>query len=458
MKQLITVMQTMLAWTLVLGCVLLIAVFSGSRPSVDDAALAVAKRAEFAFQAKVTVAQAVLMNRADPGGKGAKGVELLPGIEAAAGTRPERRLEVAILAGELDGDAAAQERLVALSASHAEAVQRQAAEPPMAMPNGLAAAAADALLLQGWYAGQELSPEDRAGLHTRHGWFADLALARGAMRGDAAQDAAYEPALRAFSFAAVIFGGLACGLIAGLVLGIIVLVRAGTGTWHWRHVPPTPQQELPWLWAFGVYLAGFIGWSLMISSLGLPAMQSIWGFLPVLALLMTLVLRRQGWPAVQAALGLTRGAGILRELGAGLVGYLIGLPLVGIGLLMSNALSRYLGEPNHPIIEDAIAGRWLLMIMTACIFAPVVEELMFRGCLHHHLRARRGPWLAALAGGLIFAAIHPQGLAALPVLTAIGMVFALIRTWRQSILASITAHACHNGLAVTVLMLQMGMS
>jgi membrane protease YdiL (CAAX protease family) len=52
---------------------------------------------------------------------------------------------------------------------------------------------------------------------------------------------------------------------------------------------------------------------------------------------------------------------------------------------------------------------------------------------------------------VIFAGIHPQGLAGIPVLTAMGMVLAGIRLWRNSLVASMAAHALHNGVLVGAL-------
>ncbi len=81
---------------------------------------------------------------------------------------------------------------------------------------------------------------------------------------------------------------------------------------------------------------------------------------------------------------------------------------------------------------------------------------MFRGALFHHLRRRHGWWLSAVASALLFAAIHPQGLAGIPGLMSLAIVFAGIREWRGSLIAPITAHFLNNGIIVTLLLLMFG--
>ena len=95
----------------------------------------------------------------------------------------------------------------------------------------------------------------------------------------------------------------------------------------------------------------------------------------------------------------------------------------------------------------------LALFLLAAGFAPLVEEVTFRGLLYHHLRSWYGPLLAALIQGLLFAAVHPQGVAAIPVLAALGIVFALIREWRGSLVAPMAAHAVHNAATLTIAIL-----
>jgi len=87
------------------------------------------------------------------------------------------------------------------------------------------------------------------------------------------------------------------------------------------------------------------------------------------------------------------------------------------------------------------------MIVVACVLAPLVEEIMFRGALYQHLR-EIGPGMAKWASvtfsvfvsGFVFAAIHPQGWLGLPVLMSLATAFALSREWRGSLLPAMIAH------------------
>jgi membrane protease YdiL (CAAX protease family) len=94
----------------------------------------------------------------------------------------------------------------------------------------------------------------------------------------------------------------------------------------------------------------------------------------------------------------------------------------------------------------------VLIILAAVVAAPVMEETFFRGALFAHLRSR---WRWLVAGplvGFIFAAIHPQGWTAIPVLGGIGIFLCALREWRSSLIAPMTAHALNN-LAILSLLL-----
>ena len=121
---------------------------------------------------------------------------------------------------------------------------------------------------------------------------------------------------------------------------------------------------------------------------------------------------------------------------------------------------------GHPIQEMIASGSGFAIfyvVLMACIAAPIVEETMFRGVLYRHLRELTGGkarWMSvafsAVFNGVIFAAIHPQGVLAIPLLTALAVSFSLAREWRDSLVAPMVMHAINNG-AITTLMVCMMM-
>jgi membrane protease YdiL (CAAX protease family) len=102
----------------------------------------------------------------------------------------------------------------------------------------------------------------------------------------------------------------------------------------------------------------------------------------------------------------------------------------------------------------------LLLVIVACVAAPIVEETMFRGVLYRHLRGMTAGWRTALSAiasgtvaGFIFAVIHPQGFVAVPALMALAYGFTLLREWRGTIIPGIVAHSLNNAIAMTALFL-----
>jgi membrane protease YdiL (CAAX protease family) len=92
-------------------------------------------------------------------------------------------------------------------------------------------------------------------------------------------------------------------------------------------------------------------------------------------------------------------------------------------------------------------------VFLAVIWAPVSEELMFRGLLFPGLSAWLRWVIGILTSAFIFAVIHPQGWAGVPAIMALAAGFSLLRMWRQSLIAPMTAHALNNGLVCLMVLL-----
>lgn len=382
--------------------------------------------------------------------------ELINQIDQVAHTDAVENMRTAIVVAELQGAEPAVERLRSLDLTRA--------------PEGEAAllSADRNALLSIYETGNvaNLSAEQQGALIEHHGWFGRLALAYEQPDSNPERAIAIAQAqqLVLVIFVAFVIGGFA--FVAGFVLAILALVRISGRKLRWSYARPVAGGSV-YLEAFAIFLVGFIGigmlsdWVYTLSGIDTSRVL-VW----LLALCPLWPLARGADPgAWRYAIGWHKGQGVFKEIGAGIVGYLAGLPvlLLGVGvmfllLLISAALAG--GEepatPTHPIGEEMMTGNWLALVglfTLATVWAPFVEETMFRGCLYHHFRGRVGALASAFAVAFVFAAIHPQGWLAIPPLMSLAIVFALIREWRGSIIAPAVAHAINNGFIFTLLYL-----
>ncbi|MBC7773752.1 MAG: CPBP family intramembrane metalloprotease, partial [Pyrinomonadaceae bacterium] len=164
-------------------------------------------------------------------------------------------------------------------------------------------------------------------------------------------------------------------------------------------------------------------------------------------------------------MGFVAPKGVMREIAAGVVGYLAGLPIfivgVGISLILKLVLESIktqaggeAGAPaSNPIFDEIVGSdplNLILLVSLATIWAPFVEEAIFRGAMFRHLRSRTGLLIAAVVSAIAFGGMHGYELVLLGPVISLGFVFALMREWRKSIIPSITAHMLHNGTVVTL--------
>lgn len=91
----------------------------------------------------------------------------------------------------------------------------------------------------------------------------------------------------------------------------------------------------------------------------------------------------------------------------------------------------------------AALSRWRLPLsaFSACVLAPVAEELFFRRIFYTAVRARNGFWFSAFWSGLFFALFHG---AAAPVLLPVGIYFCWVYERERRLPVSIMLHAMVN--------------
>lgn len=396
-----------------------------------------------------------------PGGAAPSSKELMGPLAQFEEASPTDALRIAVAAAELDGASAAIDRLTTLADNPkaSETLRREAA----ALAAMYAADDKQAAI-------REMDPSIRGGLTDRHGWFGDLALSAGMADTEPARAAVLSRALRTVVtlVSAVVLVGIV-GVI-GLVLLILATVKRSKGGLRDRYHPPAAGGSV-YLETFAIFLAGFlllIPLGALIENIA-PGAGDLVTWLLLLVPLWPLA-RGTPWSKHRYAMGWHGGSGVAREVGAGLLGYIAGLPIFGLGVMLTlifafadslirKALGMHEGGPlSHPIVQEiAQGGVWakVKLISLAVIWAPLVEESMFRGALYHHMRGGLRPLVSGLIVGFVFAVIHPQGIVAVPALMALAVVFALMREWRGSIIAPITAHALHNGTLMTLMLVAM---
>ncbi|MCL4741282.1 MAG: CPBP family intramembrane metalloprotease [Phycisphaerales bacterium] len=320
-----------------------------------------------------------------------------------------------------------------------------------------------------------LGDEARDRLVQRHGWFARLALAFGLDDDDPRRAAIFGAAgaLTAGVLAAAVVVPLA--LLVGFILLVVGLVLFMGRSLRPRFVPPAPGGSV-YLETLVVFLLGFMGVKVLADLVGLVlsdaaavvAGLTLQGGLAVLIL----------WPVVRgvpiarwrAATGWHAPRGVLREVGCGVLGYLAALPVFVGGVVLSLVLSalwtlissalRGTPEqqpmPRNAPLDLVLSGNAVLVVLLflmATVWAPIVEETIFRGALYRHARARIGAAAAGLLAALVFAFMHGYGPLFTPPLIALGFMFALLREWRGSLIASVTAHFLHNFVTLSALLI-----
>lgn len=289
----------------------------------------------------------------------------------------------------------------------------------------------------------------------RYGFFARLAESIDQPASDPRRAGVLAEAQRTVFGSGVAAAGLVVVTVAGFGLLVTGVVLAALGKMRLRVDRPRGPAHV-YVEAFTIYLGGFVLGSFLIQWLLPQATLQVHG------LMMTgMVILGVTWPLVRGVpwavqrfdWGLIAGKHVLVEMLCGIGGYLAGLPVVAIGLLITVLLMRGADVAvTHPIVQQ-IADHKIFVFVLASVFAPLTEETLFRGALLSHLRGRLGPVVAAGITGLVFASVHPQGWPAIPALGSIGFVLAMIRQWRGTLIASMTAHAVNNTAVLLIVMM-----
>jgi membrane protease YdiL (CAAX protease family) len=252
---------------------------------------------------------------------------------------------------------------------------------------------------------------------------------------------------------------LALGLMASLVLGILVgaailALRFGGAISHTLERLPL-QRPPPAPWGPGLALTA-IGMTYLLlfalRDLPLPRQADWWVAVSAVALLVStalvvgvILLGLGARPWEWSRLGWHwRG----RDVGLGAAGVILLFPVIWGSTIISRLLFPT-SQEVHPLIPQIIEADSLLIqlviFLLAAGVAPLVEETLFRGLLLRGLARVLPFWPAAAISAVLFAVVHGQLVAILPI-TVLGLLFAGLTWYTGSVVAAATAHAVFNGV------------
>jgi membrane protease YdiL (CAAX protease family) len=379
-------------------------------------------------------------------------LDSLKDLEDYAVSRADR-LRLAIVAGEVLGPAEATERLTRLKAE--------------ATPGGDLSREIDWLLKVYTPGASTLPPDVKSALLDRHGWFGELALAYGKPKWDSSRRALTQSTSALRSIALGVLAAGALSLLAGLLALILFIRMVHAGDFEAGFEPrDADEPDSIYLEVFVLFAGGFLfllGMHLVSFGMGAEGSMAWIAFLEAISWVLVGALawpiaRRADWAKFRDGVGLTRGEGLGREIGVGVMAFLAWLPVLLLIILTEAVISTALGAADtpakhgYPLFEPPRAGGWTLVWMGALgavVWAPLVEELIFRGALYRYLRPRLRLWGAVPASALVFASVHPYTPSGWVSVGLMGIVLALLREWRGSLVAGMTVHALHNG-AITL--------
>lgn len=330
----------------------------------------------------------------------------------------------------------------------------------------------------------ELSAEAKAGLRERHTLFAELAFSRDDANNPARARATTDGQLL-FAVIFVAFVVVGAVFFAGFVL--LILAIANASKLRPRFVRPNPETEFPadesctrapgsaWLETFCVFVLAFLGVKGVSYLLVTHTTISGTGLLAISFALQAATVATIFWPIARGMtfdrwkreIGFVAPRGVFREIGAGIAAYIAAVPLyIGLAIvvvtitLIWERLKQQLFqmEPALPesnriteiLGEGGLLGFFILLLM-ATIWAPLVEESIFRGAVYRHLRRRLGLLASAAISALVFAGLHGYIIQGVLMVASLGFFFAIMREWRGSIIPGITAHFIHNAFVTCLL-------
>lgn len=311
------------------------------------------------------------------------------------------------------------------------------------------------------------------GFSDRHGWFAEVVATAGSASAGGNTSNAPDPRRGGGVLVGIlVVAGVGAVLVAlsslvMLIIAIFLLATSSEITKRW-FVPPAVGGSV-YLEVAAIFATGFLVVQLLGGLVAQFASEQVAAY--VTLSVQWLLLGVVAWPMFRgvsfrrwrADLGMVAPHGLFREIFSGLMLYLAWLPIYLIIAICSALLlvtwnslmgSPDAAPPSNPVI-DMVSGAdpiaLALFASLAVVWAPLAEEMVFRGCLYRHARSRVGFVVAAMASAAAFGVMHGYHFFMLTPVIALGVMFAFMREWRGSLVGPIFAHMLHNGTLVALM-------
>lgn len=121
---------------------------------------------------------------------------------------------------------------------------------------------------------------------------------------------------------------------------------------------------------------------------------------------------------------------------------------------------------NQSAVESLFGQAPVYMFFNIVVFAPIVEEIIFRGVLYQNLRSERYFWIPMFVSAFIFGGLHVfptfletgNFLELIYLLQYCGMAFFIIRAMEStdSIIGAMLLHAINNSLSLFAIIMTSG--
>lgn len=136
-----------------------------------------------------------------------------------------------------------------------------------------------------------------------------------------------------------------------------------------------------------------------------------------------------------------------RLLAVGIAG---GFALLLASVMVQSILAQfgvYQNQLRRFWLPSEMGGDLLPLLLAALVLAPIAEEAFFRGYVFQAYLAKKGEWQAYLFSSLLFAVVHLDWAAFIPIFV-IGLILAFILNRTGSLIPAIIAHSLNNSIAL----------